>query len=186
VRSLRSQALLKERGQTCDGCAEKADLVARVKEVYDMPVLVEEAHHGSPEVRELGGAENVGSRVNSHCRTTPPARARPRTRSLTWTLKNYCAISTSVSAATQRSTNRSLHCSRHADAQPSPGFEVFGKDDMEKLRRNMAGSGEKSKGERARDMFETKRSAHAETENSKASATASGDSASAEATASEL
>ena len=33
------QLLLKERGQECVSCAEKADVVARVKEVYHMPVL---------------------------------------------------------------------------------------------------------------------------------------------------
>jgi hypothetical protein len=33
------QALLSERGVKCDGCAEKKDLIARVEETYDMPVV---------------------------------------------------------------------------------------------------------------------------------------------------
>ena len=32
-------ALLTERGVKCDGCAEKKDLIARVEETYDMPVV---------------------------------------------------------------------------------------------------------------------------------------------------
>lgn len=67
------QALLTERGVKCDGCAEKKDLVARVEETYDMPVVT------ATQVRLALSATDSGSR-NDFAALRRRARRPPATR----------------------------------------------------------------------------------------------------------
>jgi ARMET, C-terminal len=92
------QALLDQRGVTCEGCAEKTELVARVKETYHMPVLPE---------------------AEAATKSVPP----------------------DAEATKATSKDDVMEMLKNLKRPDGSGFQVFGKDDLEKLRKEMEAKG---------------------------------------------